>query len=77
MQTITGGLLNGYVIIIKMNIIIIIVSIIFVIIIIMSGTFRRSRTDPTLLRTEPVEANAVDRIWKSEILDPEIQKSKI
>lgn len=43
----------------------------------MSGTFRRSKTDPTLLRMEPVEAKAVDRISKSEILDPEIQKSWI
>ena len=51
--------------------------IIIIIILIMSGTFRRSKTDPTLLRMEPVEAKAVDRISKSEILDPEIQKSEI
>ena len=48
--------------------------IIIIIILIMSGTFRRSKTDPTLLRMEPVEAKAVDRISKSEILDPEIPK---
>ena len=43
---------------------------------IISGTFRRSKTDPTLLRTEPVEAKAVDRIQKSETCDPEIQRSR-
>ena len=42
---------------------------------IISGTFRRSKTDQTSLRTEPVEAKTVDRIQKSEIQkakDPEI-----
>ena len=43
---------------------------------VISGTFRRSKTDPTLLRTEPVEAKAVDWIQKSETCDPEIQKSR-